>query len=89
MIEYTFNGENWTSCCVSFRHTFSPSSILVYLASSMPQYLNLQKFGNIHIPANTILLNIEDSDVSSLVAEGIFKVATKEDCQRIGRGICL
>ncbi len=89
MTEYSFDGKNWISCCVSFRHTFSPNSELVYLSSSVPQYLNLQRFGNVHVPANTILLNIETSDINYLVAEGIFKKATLEDCQRLGRGVCL
>lgn len=89
MIEYSFNGKNWTSCCVSFRHTYEPNSDLVYLTSPLPQYLNLKKFGNVHVPANTILLNIEDADIKSLVAQGIFKLATFEDCQRLGRGVCM
>lgn len=89
MVEYSYNGINWTSCCVSFRHTYDPTTSLVYLNSPLPKYLNVNGATNVHIPANTILLNIMNDDVNRLVAEGIFKLASKEDCARFGRGVTL
>lgn len=89
MVEYTYNGKSWTSCCVSFRHTFEPANTLVYLNSNLPKYLNVNGATGLHIPANTILLNIVEDDVKRLVAEGVFNIASKEDCARLGRGITL
>lgn len=80
MSDYLFDGTKWKSCCKSLADITIPQTAkLVYLASSLPQYLNIGSRGAVQVPANCIILNLPVDVADDFIAQGIMIEAEESD----------